>query len=202
MSYIRVACVAATAAAMISCSSSSSDAPAKASLEQGSTFPALSLTGYVDRNHDGALTADEYGPLRPADVQAAYPNAELVLVHLAFEWCKYCAEETDNQLAMLHGYGGRFISLQIMAQDSDGHVATHDVLDRWVRKHKSSLVTTLEPDDTLHQHFGNSATYLLLDPKDGLRILSVGAGPPQFSVVKKKIQERLGALPDSPVHGT
>ena len=125
----------------------------------------------------------------------AYPNAELLLVHLAFEWCKYCFEETDTQIEWVRDYGGRFLSLQIMAQDSEGHVATRDVLDRWIRKHKSALPTTLEPDDTLHQHFGNSATYILLDVKDGLRIIAVGAGPPQLSVAKDEILKRLGPVP-------
>lgn len=180
------------------CSSSSDDGRQEpSSFEQGSTFRELPLAGYLDRNHDGILTPDEHGPLGPSEVRAAYPAAELLLVHVAFEWCKYCWEETSDQIAWTKHYGGRFVSMQVMVEDRDGRPADRSLLDRWIKNHKSALPTVLEPEATLFARFGKSATYLLLDPRDGMRVLTVGAGPPQFALVREKIRERLGPLPVS-----
>jgi hypothetical protein len=179
--------------AVLSCSSSSSEP--EASFERGSTFPQLALVGYLDANKDGSLSADEYRNLRPADVARVYPNAELLLVHVAFEWCKYCWEETGDQLSWTRHYAGRFVSMQVMVETRDGEAGDRTLLDRWKQAHKSALPTLLEPAATLRAHFGQNATYLLLDARDDLRVLAVGAGPPQFEVVRAMIGERLGPLP-------
>lgn len=183
---------------LFACSSStlaSTPAESKASFDQGDRFPELSFDGYLDKNHDRALTADEYGPLQPSAIAMAYPAAEVVLVHVAFEWCKYCWNETDDQLAMTAHYGGRFISIQVMVETREGNPGDRALLDSWIKVHKSSLPTVLEPAHTLFDRFGKNATYLLLDPRDGLRVLAVGAGPAQFEIVRNEIAKRLGPLP-------
>lgn len=181
----------------ITACSSPAEPTREPSFEQGSTFPPLSLIGYLDKNSDGKLGVEEYGPVHPADVVHAYPNAELLLVHVAFEWCKYCWEETADQMAWARHYGGRFMSMQIMVETRDGQPGERRLLDSWIQAHKSGLPTMLEPAQTLFAHFGRNASYLLLDPKDGLRVLAVGAGPPQFALVRDTIRDRLGALPPS-----
>jgi hypothetical protein len=165
------------------------------SFEQGSVLPDLALVGYVDRNGDGVLTPDEHGPLRARDVVSAHPSAELVLLHVAFEWCKYCWEETSDQIAWSKHHGGRLVAMQVMVQDRDGNPADRALLDSWIDKHESALVTVLEPEARLFDAFGQSATYLLLDARDNLRILAVGAGPPQFDVIRDQIGARLGSMP-------
>ena len=189
------------AIASTSCASSSgptsSDAGASASsggYAEGNTFPDLSLTGYLDKNNDGALTPDEYGPVHPSDVLAANPKAEVLLVHVAFGWCKYCWEETAEQIKMTKGYAGRFVSVQVLVQDRNGDPATQAFQDEWLKINKSAMPTTLEPEGTLFKKFGRSATYLMLDPKE-MKVLVVGAGPPTFGYVKDKIAQRLGPLP-------
>ncbi len=186
--------IASTAVA--SCSSST-ESTAESSFEVGKTLPELSLVGYIDRNKDGNLAGDEHGALRPSDVAKTYPEAQLLLVHVAFEWCKYCWMETTDQLAWVKHYGSRFMSMQVMVEDRDGRPATRALLDGWIQKHKSSLPTAVEPEATLFARFGKSATYILIDPKDGMKILAVGAGPPQFEIVRQKLRERLGPLPPS-----
>lgn len=193
----RIALAAYLALFASACSSFGEDPSAPASYETGSTLPELSLAGYIDKNHDGTLGADEHGPMRPADVAAAYPAAELLLVHVAFEWCKYCWEETTEQIAWTKHYGGRFISLQIMIQDRDGREATRALLDSWTRANQSSLPTAVEAGFSLLERFGQSATYILVAPKEGMKIIALGAGPPQFAAVRDKLRERLGPMPSS-----
>ena len=185
----------------IACSSSPSSEAVAASLDKGSVLPALSLVGYVDRNSDAKLSPDEHGPLTPRDLLRDYPKVELVLVHVAFEWCKYCWEETAPQIAWTRHYGGRFVSMQVMVETRDGAQADRRLLDSWTKAHASALPTVLEPAGTLFAKFGKSATYLLLDARDDLRILAVGAGPPQFEAVRTEIAQRLGPMPDAtPAH--
>jgi hypothetical protein len=129
----------------------------------------------------------------------AYPSAELLLVHVAFEWCKYCWEETGEQIAWAKHYGGKFVSLQVMVETREGREADRALLDRWTLAHHSMLPTVIEPAQTLFARFKRNATYILVAPHDGMKVLAVGAGPPQFETVRKKIQERLGPLP-SPSH--
>lgn len=191
---LRIALVAVVAMAALACGSSSSE-EAKRDFEEGSTFPELSLVGYLDKNADGQLAADEHGPLTPSAIARAYPNADLLLVHVAFEWCKFCWEETPEQIAWAKHYQGRFISIQVMVETRDGEPGQRKLLDSWIAAHHSSLPTVLEPKGTLFAKFGRNATYLLLDPRNNLRVLAVGAGPPQFEVVRSKIAERLGPLP-------
>ena len=193
----RIALAAYFALSAGACSSFGEDPNAPASYETGSALPELSLTGYIDKNHDGTLAADEHGPMRPADVAVAYPGAELLLVHVAFEWCKYCWEETTEQIAWTKHYGGRFISLQIMIQDRDGREATRTLLDSWTRAHQSSLPTAVETGFSLLDRFGQNATYILVAPKDGMKIIAIGAGPPQFASVRDKLRERLGPMPST-----
>ena len=202
MVAVRAVAFVGVLCTLLACSSSSpsagagaDSAEAKPSFDQGAQLPQLALEGYLDKNHDGALTPDEYGSLRPSDVVKAYPAAELVLLHVAFEWCKYCWNETDDQIAMVKQYGGRFISLQVMVETREGNPGDRALLDSWIKVHKSALPTTLEPAHTLFDRFGKSATYLLLDAHDGMRVLAVGAGPPQFDVVRNEIAKRLGPLP-------
>ncbi len=180
--------------ALVACGSSSS-APQTTGLEKGDALPDLALVGYLDRNHDGALTPDENGPLTPEDVLAANPKAELLLVHVAFGWCTYCWQETKEQLKMTQGYGGRFVSTQVLIQDRDGQPATKDLVDSWIHINASAMPTALEPAGTLFKRFGPSATYLLVDVKAGTTIIEVGAGPPTFGLVRQKIADRLGPLP-------
>ncbi len=183
----------------VGCGSSPSPAPGDSGVVPtqgyavGNTFQDVSLVGYSDKNHDGALSPDEDGSLTAAGVIAANPKAEVLLVHVAFGWCKFCWEETAEQLKMTAGYGGRFISIQILVEDRDGIGATKAFVDEWLRLNKSAMVTTLEPEGSLLKRFGRSATYLLLDPKD-MKVLVVGAGPPTFAFVRTKITERLGPL--------
>ncbi len=159
---------------------------------EGTTFPELSLVGYLDKNHDGALTAEEHGSLRPSEILAANPQTELLLVHVAFGWCKYCWEETAEQIKMTKGYGGRFLSIQVLVEDRNGDPTTKAFADEWIRLNKSAMPTTLEAEGTLRKTFGRAATYLLIDPKDGMKVLVVGAGPPTFGYVRDKIANRLG----------
>jgi hypothetical protein len=179
------------------CSPFGEDPDAPASYETGSALPELSLAGYIDRNHDGTLASDEHGPMRPADVAHAYPDAELLLVHVAFEWCKYCWEETTEQIAWTKHYGGRFVSLQIMIQDRDGREATRTLLDSWTRANHSALPTAVETGFSLLDRFGQNATYILVAPKEEMKIIAVGAGPPQFASVREKLRERLGPMPST-----
>jgi hypothetical protein len=179
------------------CSPFGEDRVAPASYEAGNTLPELSLTGYIDKNHDGTLAADEYGPMQPADVAVAYPAAELLLVHVAFEWCKYCWEETTEQIAWTKHYGGRFISMQIMIQDRDGREATRTLVDSWTRANHSALPTAVEMGFSLLDEFGQNATYILVAPKEGMKIIAIGAGPPQFASVRDKLRERLGPMPST-----
>ncbi len=171
------------------------DAGTTSEFSEGSPLPEVSLVGYIDRNHDGKLTADEHGAFTPKDVVAANPGVELLLVHVAFGWCKYCWSETPEQIKWTTGYGGRFLSIQILVEDRVGNAATKSFVDEWIDLHQSSLPTALEPSATLFNRFGRSATYLLVDPKNNMKILTVGAGPPTFDFVRTKITERLGPLP-------
>ncbi len=182
-----------------SCSGAPTPAPDAAAtsapdFSEGSTFPDLALVGYTDRDKDGTLSAKEHGALRINDVVAANPTLELMLVHAAFGWCKYCWAETPDQLKWTKGYGGRFLSVQVLVEDRNGDAATVTFVDEWIAAHKSSMTTALEPNATLLKRFGRSATYMLVDPKT-MKILTVGAGPPTFSFVRGKITERLGPLP-------
>lgn len=193
--------LAAIATLALGCSSSSGSTPASSSspvgFEQGDTLPTLALVGYLDRNHDGKLTADEHGPLTPADVLQANPKTELLLVHVAFAWCKYCWAETKDQLQMTAFYAGRFTSIQVLVQDRDGVAATKALLDLWTTTNMSAMPTVLERAGTLFARFGPSATYLLVDVKNGMSITQLGAGPPTFASVRAKIADRLGPLPPS-----
>jgi hypothetical protein len=96
---------------------------------------------------------------------------------------------------MAKHYRGRFVSIQVMVETRDGEPGERPLLDSWIKVHKSALPTVIEPGRRLFERFGKSATYLLLDPRDGLRVLAVGAGPPQFEVVRNEIGKRLGPLP-------
>lgn len=196
----RILLAAYLALSASACSAFGED-PSPASYEAGSVLPEVSLTGYVDKNHDGTLAADEHGAMRPADVVAAYPAAELLLVHVAFEWCKYCWEETTEQIAWTKYYGGRFVSLQIMIQDRDGREATRSLVDSWTRANHSAMPTAVENGLTLLDRFGQNATYILVAPKEGMKIIAIGAGPPQFASVRDKLRERLGPMPSSSAPG-
>src|SRR5438477_45499 len=117
-----------------SCSSSSApNSPASANdgFAEGKTFPEVSLTGYLDANHDGTLSPDEVRPLVPSDVLSSNPKAEILLVHVAFGWCKYCWAETLEQIKMTGGYGGRFVSIQVLVEDREGNPATQAFVDEW-----------------------------------------------------------------------
>ena len=187
------------AAASAACGSSGTPPEGNAAttegVSEGNVLPDFALVGYLDNNHDGVLTPDERGPIRPSDVIAANPNAEVLLVHVAFGWCKFCWEETAGQLSMTKAYGGWFVSIQILVEDRSGTAATDAFVDEWIRLNKSAMATTLEPGGSLFHRFGRAATYLMIDPKDR-KVLVVGAGPPTFRYVKDKIAQRLGPIPE------
>ncbi len=193
--FLLAVTLAASAAGCSASSTPSGDAGSAAQFTEGSAFPEVALVGYMDRNKDGKLAADEHGAFTAKDFIAANPSVELLLVHVAFGWCKYCWSETPEQIKWTKGYGGRFLSIQVLVEDRVGNAATKAFIDEWLDVNQSSMPTALEPNATLFTRFGRSATYLLIDPKNDMKILTVGAGPPTFAFIHTKITERLGNIP-------
>jgi hypothetical protein len=188
---MRALAAAALFGWIFACGAEPAVAPAAPTFEAGATFPDLALEGYLDRDGDGALSPAEWSALGLSEVIARGPRPEVLLVHVAFGWCKYCWTETRAQVAWTERWGGRFRALQVVIEDRDGRPADRAFLDQWIATNRSALPTTIEPRGTLFARFGRSATYLLIDG-ESRKILEVGAGPPTFDRIHHLLEARLG----------
>jgi hypothetical protein len=192
------------AAAVVGCGSAATpdtpqntdaaDAPVAATYDKGTKFPDLDLLGVVDRNADGLLTSDEFGPFRVSEIVSGSPD--YLLVHVAFGWCEWCWAEAKEQMRWYRGYAGKLRVVQVYVDDLKGQRADRSDLEFWIEQNRSFLPAGLESAETLYAKFGKNATYLLIDIKNGWKIVDVGGGPPAFRRIEGILSQKLGALPN------
>jgi hypothetical protein len=162
-------------------------------LAEGQRLPEAALDGAYDADGNGRVESGEMGPLSLRtilDASAAEP-ARWLVVHVVFAWCQFCATESDVEASWVKGAKGAVRVVQVLVENVEGHEPTQADLWRWIERghaQPQSAVPVAIDRSGLYRAGVKEPSFLLVDVKDGLRIVQREAGPGGFAKLRARAQ--------------